>query len=522
MAAGLRSAATALSRTDCRTYYSIPTGPFSCVKARRMPTASPHLGYCATNVAQKDLEQETCAAYFAGRDVIILKDNDETGIERASTSATAHYTARRRRSVSSAMPGAKDVSEWLDLDPDNAGKLEQLCFDAPLWEPSPELPPQSDAKIEKAIAGALRAQAAPAAVQAPAPTTTTVTVDDFYAYMPMHNYIFVPTRDTWPGSSINARIPPIACGGETKIKASDWLDKFKPVEQMTWIPGEPMVIKDRFFADGGFIKRDGITVFNLYREPTIKHGDADKAYPWVDHLRRVFGDDADHIIKWLAHRVQRPFEKINHALVLGGAQGIGKDTALEPVKHAIGPWNFVEVSPQHMLARFNGFLKSVILRISEARDLGEFDRFKFYDHVKGIYRGAAGRAAHRREASARVRHPERVAASSSRPTIRPMASILPEDDRRHFVAWSELSRDSFDEAYWTTLWRWYYGEGGNGHVAAYLAGLDISGFDPKAPPRKTQAFWEIVDASRSPEDGEMQTAIDRLGAPVCADHKSKS
>jgi hypothetical protein len=59
----------------------------------------------------------------------------------------------------------------------------------------------------------------------------------------------------------------------------------------------------------------------------------------------------------------------------------------------------------------------------------------------------------------------------------------------------------------------YYGEGGNDHVAAYLASLDISSFDPKAPPRKTQAFWEIVDASRSPEDGEMQTAIDRLGAP---------
>ena len=64
-----------------------------------------------------------------------------------------------------------------------------------------------------------------------------------------------------------------------------------------------------------------------------------------------------HILKWLAHRVQRPAEKINHALVLGGAQGIGKDTMLEPVKRAIGPWNFSEVSPQHMLGRFNGFLK---------------------------------------------------------------------------------------------------------------------------------------------------------------------
>jgi hypothetical protein len=44
--------------------------------------------------------------------------------------------------------------------------------------------------------------------------------------------------------------------------------------------------------------------------------------------------------------VQRPQEKINHALVLGGAQGIGKDTLLEPVKRAVGPWNFEGVSPQ--------------------------------------------------------------------------------------------------------------------------------------------------------------------------------
>ena len=55
---------------------------------------------------------------------------------------------------------------------------------------------------------------------------------------------------------------------------------------------------------------------------------------------------------------------------------------LEPVKQAIGPWNFIEVSPQHMLGRFNGFLKSVILRVNEARDLGDINRFQFYDHMK--------------------------------------------------------------------------------------------------------------------------------------------
>ena len=35
-----------------------------------------------------------------------------------------------------------------------------------------------------------------------------------------------------------------------------------------------------------------------------------------------------------------------------------------------------------MMGRFNGFLKSVILRVSEARDLGDVNRFTFYDHMK--------------------------------------------------------------------------------------------------------------------------------------------
>src|SRR4051812_49084189 len=36
-----------------------------------------------------------------------------------------------------------------------------------------------------------------------------VSLDDFYAYMPLHNYIFAPTSAHWPASSVNARIAPI-------------------------------------------------------------------------------------------------------------------------------------------------------------------------------------------------------------------------------------------------------------------------------------------------------------------------
>ena len=89
---------------------------------------------------------------------------------------------------------------------------------------------------------------------------------------------------------------------------------------------------------------------------------------------------------------------------------------------------------------------------------------------------------------------------------------LPADDRRHFVAWSGLCKDDFDANYWVKLWRWYR-EGGARDVAAYLSELDISAFDPKAPPPKTPAFWDIVDANRAPEDAELADVLDKLGMP---------
>jgi hypothetical protein len=338
-----------------------------------------------------------------------------------------------------------------------------------------------------------------------------VSLDDFYSYMPMHSYMFAPSREMWPASSVNARISPIPADGEKKISASAWLDQNKPVEQMTWAPGQPMLICDRLIADGGWINRKGVTCFNLYRPPTIELGDPRKAAPWLDHVQKVFGEDGTHIVRWLAHRVQRPAEKINHALVLGGGQGIGKDTLFEPVKRAVGPWNVSEVSPQHMLGRFNGFLKSVILRVNEARDLGDTNRFQFYDHMKS-YIASPPDVLRLDEKNLREYSIPNCCGVIITTNHKADGIFLPADDRRHFVAWSDLTKDDFVETYWTILWR-FYANGGDRHVAAYLSELDISEFNPKAPPLKTAAFWDIVDANRSPEDAELADVMDLIGNP---------
>jgi hypothetical protein len=70
----------------------------------------------------------------------------------------------------------------------------------------------------------------------------------------------------------------------------------------------------------------------------------------------------------------------------------------------------------------------------------------------------------------------------------------------------------FADGYWNSLWGWY-GNGGDEDVAAYLGKLDISHFDPKAPPAKTPAFWAIVDANQAPEEAEVADVLDKLGRP---------
>lgn len=357
-------------------------------------------------------------------------------------------------------------------------------------------------------------------------TSEGVTLNDFHAYMPTHGYIYRPTRAMWPGASVNSRIPPVPLfkangepllddeGKPRKISATAWLDRHRPVEQMTWAPGLPMTIADRLILlEGGWIERRGVTCFNLYHPPTIEPGDPRKATRWIAHVRYVYPSDAEHIMDWLAHRVQKPAEKINHALVLGGEQGIGKDTLLEPVKYAVGPWNFQEASPIQVLGRFNGFLKAVVLRISEARDLGDFDRFQFYDHMK-VYTAAPPDVLRVDEKYLREYPIANCCGVVITTNHKTDGIYLPADDRRHYVAWSDLTKDDerFQDGYWKDLWGWYE-EGSVRHVTAYLLERDLNDFDAKAPPPKTAAFWEIADANRPPEEPELADALDVLKNP---------
>jgi hypothetical protein len=457
-----------------------------------------------------------CQQFVLGRPVAILADNDETG------RAHAEMKAALAKSVATSvkvihfreLEEKGDVSDWAAIEGNTLEALMTRVDVAEAWKLSDTVTPRS----------------------------RSIKISDFIAYLPMHSYIYIPTRDLWAAVAVNSQLPAMpvlnedgsrAVGPETKDKSGDvkagkplsipansWLDQNRAVEQMTWAPGLPMLIHDRLISDGGWFDHPGATCFNLYKPPMIKHGDPIKAGRWVDHVRRVYPDDADHVINWLACRVQHPEIKINHNLVLLGHPGVGKDSMLEPAVQAVGPWNCTEIAPEALFAPFSGYLKSVILRVSEARDMGDVNKFQMYERMKTI--GAAPpevlrvNEKHLKEHSI-VNLVGAIITSNSKTD----ALYLPADDRRHYVCWSDIKHADFDSEpgagdaskYFDAIWKWYEQEGGFEDVAAYLATHDISGFNPKASPPKTAAFWEIVSSNRPLEESEIMDVLDMIGNP---------
>lgn len=348
-------------------------------------------------------------------------------------------------------------------------------------------------------------------------------IEDFCAFLPTHQYIYMPdtTGKLWVRSSIDAYFGSKKVGtklkkvkkGEppatepVKIPTSLWLDRNMAVTSITWAPGMPQLIYDRMPGEGGWVEKNGAVTFNLYRGPDVYVASDKNAQRWVDFVRFIYGDYAGHIILFFAHCVQRPGVKINHALVLAGAPGIGKDTMLEPLKRAVGTWNFKEVSPHHIGSSHNDFMKNVVLRVSEARDLGEVDRYKFYEATKTIIAAPPDTVRVNTKYVPEYYLPNVCAVIFT--TNYPADGLfLPPNDRRHYVAGTAMLSEQFDPS----IWDWY-ADGGIEAVIAYLATLSLDGFDAKASPTKTPAFWRMVNSGRPVEESELRDVIEAAKAP---------
>lgn len=336
--------------------------------------------------------------------------------------------------------------------------------------------------------------------------------DDFDSLGTVSGYIYHGTGDIFGGRKVDHFVGPVRSGrgrnGRASfMPASKWLDENRAVSQMIWAPGETEIIEGKYLRDGGWVDAPNKRSYNRYVPPPDFDGDPEKAERFLTLVQTIYPEEADEILDWLAHKVQFPAVKINHAIVFGGEQGIGKDTILTSCTTAFGQWNIAAVSPQRVMGRFNDYVRSLLIIISEAHDLGDISRYAFADAVKTLI------ATPPETILCEVKHVPtfpvlNMSSVCYTSNHRTLGIALPADDRRHFVCWSPVTRGQFLLNYWTDYYRWLYQGGGMGHVAAYLHMRDVSAFDPKAPPRLTDAWRDIVAAEVPPEELELISVVE--------------
>jgi hypothetical protein len=338
-----------------------------------------------------------------------------------------------------------------------------------------------------------------------------LTPEDFWAHLPTHSYINRRTREHFSVDAVNGHLKRFA--DRLGMKPAQWLDIYHATQQMSWQPGHAEIIEGAI-ADKGHLRPDPKgRIYNLYRPSEAVASEADPS-PWVNHLRLLYPDDADHLMKWFSYRIQNPGDKINHALVIGGAQGIGKDLLLEPLRYGVGKHNLADVNPADLFKDFTPWVESTLVIINEARDLGDVDRYKFYESAKRFITAPPDTLPCNKKhlASYDVPNVMGVIFTSNHKIA---GLYIDPDDRRHYVAW--CSAEKQPAAYFDRLWTWMHEEGGKQAVLGFLQRLNIDEWNAKEPPPKTAAWHQIVAANSNPEEATLSDALQGLQIATVAE-----
>jgi hypothetical protein len=326
-------------------------------------------------------------------------------------------------------------------------------------------------------------------------------VKKFAYVMPDDAYFDLDTRQTIARKTFNALFRHVACasmhGKHPKVDASIWLDEQRPqaLAGLTYAAG-----------DNTLLQRAGQLYGNRWTDARIQ-GTGGGVAPWLRHLERLIPvpEERNHLLDVMAHKYQKPTIKINHAILLAGDPGVGKDTLLAPFFVAVGGphgKNRSLVDKAALESAFGYALESEIMVINELRPDQFRDRRELENKLKPIiaappeYLSVNRKGLHPYDAANRILV---IAFSNFRDAI-----ALPADDRRWFVLWADSGRMDARES--QSLWDWYT-RGGFEAVAGYLAQRDISAFMPGATPPMTEAKQIMAGQSMSPCESYLSDLI---------------
>ena len=202
--------------------------------------------------------------------------------------------------------------------------------------------------------------------------------------------------------------------------------------------------------------------------------------------------------------------KINHALVLAGEEGIGKDIIFEALRHILGGSNVTGVGPDVILdAQFDPYKKTLVLVIEEARDLGN-RRYKLNNKLKPIIATTSTGLYVNEKGIPQYSIPNHmfVCITTNHPDN---GLYVNEGSRRYFVATSKVppKDQSIPQDYFKSLHAWLSADGFR-HVAEFLRARDLSGFDSYASPPMNEGKRQMIAGGLHQGVPKMEDLLDAM------------
>jgi Family of unknown function (DUF5906) len=288
----------------------------------------------------------------------------------------------------------------------------------------------------------------------------------------------------------HSKLTPYGSSGQKAAEAQfQNADDACKVSTLTVKPGAPVLTK---------IIKDGrqLSAVNLWRpslvKPNLKATVADVA-PWLDLVEKLFGAEGvgerEHFLDWCAYNLQKPGQKIGHALVLVGGQGVGKDTVLRPFFEAVGLHNVATIDSDTLAGQWEFYLKAPVIYVQEATK----HQTDFYNKLKPYI------SAQRTLLPVNEKHMRQWFVENFQnwlvTTNFDDALRLEEGDRRFWVH-RVLIEEPPPEDYFDHLHSWFDRDGTRA-VFGWLLQRDIASFKPKATPPMTAAKQGMLDASQA-------------------------
>jgi len=275
-------------------------------------------------------------------------------------------------------------------------------------------------------------------------------------------------------------------------------------------------------GDSVLSSRDGDIYGNRWRDarPVCVTGNL---APWLAHCEMVIPDDVsrNHIFDVMAFKLQNPRIKINHAILLGGIDGCGKDTVFAPFIHAVcgsGFKNYGELNSDNMNSQWGYKLQSEILILNELKEPDAAARRVLANKLKPLIAAPPETISINRKGMHPYDMYNRLLVIAFTNDYIPIS--LPSSDRRWMCVWTHAPKMPEAEASW--MWDWLKLGGGYSAVGAWLHARNVAHFKAGAPPPMTEYKLSMVEHGMSASEshivemlrarmGEFQSGV--IGSP---------